>query len=417
MGSFRWLGVHPMKWRAWLVAVLASSLMIASTSWAAPVSGEPVRVGVITSQTGRFATFGKMQVAGYKVALDEINGKGGVKKRPLELLMEDDASAVPGALSAAERLLSKNVPLILGTYSSGISKPLASYMDRQQQVLLVSGSSDDSITKPGSPWIFRAKSVSSTYARTLFDLFDYLKATYPGAPLNSMIIIGGTGAFEQAVGDAAEAFTKVRGYKLLERQSYDQGLTDFRPILNRFRGQNPDIIFMVSYEEDSVAIMRQAKEVNLNPRVFAGAAAGFAIESFTKGGGDAAEWVFSATSWQKDAKYAGAVNLYERLKAALGGGEPSYHAAESYMALIVTADALNRAPSFSREDVRDALKATDLTTPVGPVKFQDSAGFKNQNQIPMLVIQVQGGKFVTVFPQSAAAAKLRYPTPAWDKRQ
>lgn len=72
-------------------------------------------------------------------------------------------------------------------------------MDREQRVLLVSGSSDDSITKPGSPWIFRAKSVSSTYARTLFALFDYLKVTYPGVPLNSMIIIGGTGAFEQAV--------------------------------------------------------------------------------------------------------------------------------------------------------------------------------------------------------------------------
>ncbi len=406
-----------MRRHTWLVAVLVGSLLIVSAPWAASAPAEPVRLGVITSLTGRFATFGKMQVAGYKVALDEINGKGGVQKRPLELMTEDDASSVPGALSAAERLLSRGTPMLLGTYSSGISKPLASYMDREQKVLLVSGSSDDSITKPGSPWVFRAKSVSSTYARTLFDLFDYLKATYPGAPLNNMIIIGGTGAFEQAVGDAAEAFTKFRGYKLLERQSYDQGLTDFRPILNRFRGQNPDIIFMISYEEDSVAIMRQAKEVNLNPRIFAGAAAGFAIESFTKGGGDAAEWVFSATSWQKDAKYAGAVNLYERLKAALGGGEPSYHAAESYMALIVAADALNRAASFSKENVRDALRGTDLTTPVGPVKFQDSAGFKNQNQIPMLVIQVQGGKFVTVFPQSAAAAKLRYPTPSWDKRQ
>jgi branched-chain amino acid transport system substrate-binding protein len=405
-----------MKWHAWFVAVLLASLTMASTSWAAPPSGEPVRLGVITSLTGRFATFGKMQVAGYKVALDEINGKGGVKRRPLELMMEDDASAVPGALSAAERLLAKGTPLLLGTYSSGISKPLASYMDRQQQVLLVSGSSDDSITKPGSPWVFRAKSVSTTYARTLFDLFDYLKNAYPSVPLNTMIIIGGTGAFEQAVGDAAEAFTKVRGYKLLERQSYDQGLTDFRPILNRFRGLNPDIVFMVSYEEDSVAIIRQAKEVNLNPRIFAGAAAGFAIESFTKGGGDAAEWVFSATSWQKDVKYAGAVNLYERLRAALGGGEPSYHAAESYMALIVAADALNRAASFGKEDVRAALRATELTTPVGPVKFQDSAGFKNQNQIPMLVIQVQGGKFLTVFPQSAAAAKLRYPTPPWGNR-
>jgi len=102
-----------MRARIWLVAVLVGSLLVASAPWAASAPAEPVRIGIITSLTGRFATFGKMQVAGYKVALEEINGKGGVKKRLLEYTLEDDASAVPGALSAAERLLSKNVAYVL----------------------------------------------------------------------------------------------------------------------------------------------------------------------------------------------------------------------------------------------------------------------------------------------------------------
>jgi len=388
-----------------VVALLAA--LLPPPSAAAP---EPVRIGVITSLTGRFATFGKMQMAGYDVALKEINGKGGVLGRPLELLIEDDASAVPAALSAAERLLAKGVPLILGTYSSGVSKPLAGYMERREMPLLVSGSADDSITKPGSPYVFRAKSVSSTYARTLFDLFDFLGG------MQTIAILAGTGAFEQSVADAAEAFTKVRGYKLVAREAYDRGLTDFRPLLNRFRTLNADVVFMVSYEEDAVAIMRQAKEVNLNPRIFAGAAAGFAIESFIKGAGDAAEWVFTATSWTPDVKYPGARGLYERLKAALGGGEPSYHAAEAYMALIVAADALNRAKSLDKKAIMSALAATNLMTPVGPVQFQNFAGFRNQNPIPMVVEQVQGGKFVTVFPVEIAPGRPKYPTPPWNRR-
>ncbi len=388
-----------------VVALLAA--LLPPPSAAAP---EPVRIGVITSLTGRFATFGKMQMAGYDVALKEINGKGGVLGRPLELLIEDDASAVPAALSAAERLLAKGVPLILGTYSSGVSKPLAGYMERREMPLLVSGSADDSITKPGSPYVFRAKSVSSTYARTLFDLFDFLGG------IQTIAILAGTGAFEQSVADAAEAFTKVRGYKLVAREAYDRGLTDFRPLLNRFRTLNADVVFMVSYEEDAVAIMRQAKEVNLNPKLFAGAAAGFAIQSFLKGAGDAAEWVFTATSWTPDVKYPGARSLYERLKAALGGAEPSYHAAEAYMALIVAADALNRAKSLDKKAIMDALAATNLMTPVGPVQFQNFAGFRNQNPIPMVVQQVQGGKFVTVFPVQIAPGRPRYPTPPWNRR-
>jgi len=396
--------------RVRLLAAACGALLLAALVPPSHGAAEPLRIGVITSLTGRFATFGKMQMAGYTVALKEINAKGGVQGRPLELLVEDDASAVPAALSAAERLLAKGVPLILGTYSSGISKPLAGYMERQQMPLLVSGSADDSITKPGSPYVFRAKSVASTYARTLFDLFESLGG------IQSVAILAGTGAFEQSVADGAEAYTKIKRYRLVAREAYDRGLTDFRPLLNKFRTLNADAVFMVSYEEDAVAIMRQAKEVNLNPKVFAGAAAGFAIESFIKGAADAAEWVFTATSWTPDVKYPGARALYENLKAALGGGEPSYHAAETYMALVVAADALNRAKSLDKSAILAALKATDLMTPVGPVQFLDQAGFRNQNPIPMVVEQVQGGKFVTVFPASIAPGRPRYPTPPWNKR-
>lgn len=232
-----------------------------------------------------------------------------------------------------------------------------------------------------------------------------------------MAILAGTGAFEQSVADGAEAYTKIKNYKLVAREAYDRGLTDFRPLLNKFRTLNADAIFMVSYEEDAVAIMRQAKEVNLNPKIFAGAAAGFAIESFIKGAQDTAEWVFTSTSWTPDVKYAGAQTLYQNLKAALGGGEPSYHAAETYMALVVAADALNRAKSIDKKAIMSALSATNLTTPVGPVQFLNQAGFRNQNPIPMVVEQVQGGKFVTVFPAAISPGRPRYPTPAWNQRK
>jgi branched-chain amino acid transport system substrate-binding protein len=276
--------------------------------------------------------------------------------------------------------------------------------------LLVSGSADDSITNPGSPYVFRAKSISTTYARTLFDLFDALGG------LKTIAIIAGDGSFEQSVAAAADARARVRGYRVVARETYARGLTDFRPLLNRFRTLGADVVFMVSYEEDAVALLRQAKEVNLNPKLFAGAAAGFAIEAFIKGAGDAAEWVFTATSWTPDVRYPGARGLYERLKQALEGGEPSYHAAETYMALIVAADALNRARSLDKKAILAALKATNLMTAVGPVRFVDAAGFRNQNPIPMVVEQVQGGKFVTVFPAEIAPGTPKYPTPPWSKR-
>ncbi|MBE3599270.1 MAG: ABC transporter substrate-binding protein [Limnochordaceae bacterium] len=388
----------------WQVPHLAGGVALAAPQ------GEPVEIGVITSLSGRFATFGTMQMAGYRVALEEIESRGGVLGRPLKLLVEDDASDQNAALSAAERLLQRGVPVILGTYASGISKPLAQYMARRQAPLLVTGSADDAITRPGSEWVFRAKTNASAYARSLLDLADRLGG------MKRIAILAGSGAFEQSVADAAERLAGQRGYRVVAREAYDRGLTDFRPILNRFRTLDPDILFMVSYEEDAVAIMRQVKEVNLNARMFAGGAAGFALESFVKGAGDAAEWVFSATSWTPQVRYPGAQQLYEKLKAELHGTEPSYHAAEAYMALIVAADAINRAGKLDKTAIRDALRATRLTTAAGPVEFKDYDGFRNQNPISMVVEQVQDGRFVTVFPEEVAAGKPRFPTPPWAKR-
>lgn len=405
MGGFPGMSCRSVRW-VLLMGAVALMSVASIPAWAQ----QPVEIGIITSLSGRFATFGSMQMAGYQVALDEIQARGGVLGRPVVLVVEDDASDQNAALSAAERLLQRGVPLILGTYSSGISKPLAQYMTRRQAPLIVSGSADDSITRPGSEWVFRAKTNSSAYARSLLDL----AATLGG--MKTMAILAGSGAFEQSVADAAESMAKGQGYQVVAREAYDRGLTDFRPILNRFLRLNPDILFMVSYEEDAVAIMRQAKEVNLNPKMFAGGAAGFALESFLKGAGDAAEWVFSATSWTPDVHYPGARELYEKLKARLRGEEPSYHAAEAYMALIVAADAIARAGSLDKAGIRDSLRATRLTTAAGPVEFKDYDGFRNQNPISMVVEQVQDGRFVTVFPLDVAAGATRFPTPPWASR-
>lgn len=372
-------------------------------------------VGVITSITGRYAEFGEQHQAGFAVALDEINAAGGVDGQPLELVLRDDASDVNAALSAAESL-AREVPIVLGAYSSSITNPLAQFFSRQGYPFLVFTSSEDAITTPGSEWTFRINQPASAYATVLFDIFDQLNSAQD-AGLSTVALIHGNGPFESSVADAVERLSDERGFELTERESYDRGVTDFRPILNRFAAGDPDVVFMVSYAEDSVGLLRQASEVGLNPELFAGGAAGFALPNFIEGAGAAADYVVTATTWTRDAAYAGAPDLYERLRAELGGTEPSYHAAQAYAGLLTAADALGRAEDGSPEAVQAALDATDIAeTAYGPITFSDYDGFQNQNPLTMLAQQVQDGAFVTVFPEDAAAAELVFPTPAWDER-
>lgn len=377
---------------------------------------DTVKVGVVTSITGRFAEFGEQHRAGLQAALEDVNAAGGVNGVPVELVIEDDISEVNAALAAGEKLINEGVPLVMGAYSSSITNPLAQYFTRQGRPFLVFTSADDSITRPGSDWVFRLNQPSFAYADVLFQVFNALNDEHGEDTLRTIALIHGNGAFESAVADAVVELAAEQGFEVIERQEYDQSGADFRPILNRFAARNPDVVFMVSYAVDSVALMRQIQEVGLNAKFYAGGAAGFALPGFIEGSGPAADYVFTATSWTGDVPFEGAVELNERLTEILGR-VPSYHAAQGYISLITAVDVLSRAESFDPADVQQALLETDLQdNPYGPINFDDYQGYRNQNPLPMVVQQIQDGEFVTVFVDGEVVGDIIFPTPGWSER-
>ena len=385
-------------------AVLCASLSLPARA------ADPIRLGVITSLSGSFATFGTMEVAGYKVAAEEVNKKGGVLGRPIELVIEDDASNQNAALAAAEKLANQGVPLILGAFASSITKPLAGYLTRMKVPLVNTNSADTGITKPGTAYVFRVGQTTDAYADASFDLMRSFKE------LKTVAVLVSNDALGHSTAASVREKCKQLGYQLVGDQAYDRGLTDFRPTLNSFKSANPDVVALSSYEEDAATLVRQAKEVSLSPRMFiAVGATGYALPQFITGARDAAEYVFSAAPWRPEAKFPGAQDLYQRLTKALGA-EPSHHAAKSYGGLLAVADAIQRAGSTDREAIRKALHEVKLMTAFGPVSFESKNGFQNQNPAPSLIIQVQKGKFVVVWPKDAASGAPLHPTPPWEKR-
>lgn len=383
-----------------LKAGLASALMASVIS--APVYAQ-VKVGVINSLSGTFAAFGDRYDAGMAVALEEINANGGINGQPLELIIQDDRSDAQSALAAVESLNKQGVPMIIGSYASGITGPMSKVTTRQKIPLLVLGSADDTITKPGSDWVFRAKHNSTIVATAYINYLNELRKADPN--LKTIAVMHGNGAWPTSVMKAAVQQAEAAGYQIVGNQAYDQGTTDFRPILNKFRSANPDILLTSSYADDGIAIARQITEVGLKPKVVAIDTASSTV-SFIEQVGNNAENIVSAVSWSPDVKYEGTPELYAALKAKTGQ-EPSFYEAEGYLALVIAADALRRADSLDREKVRDALKATNLKTPVTNVVFEDFDGFKGQNPIRSAIIQIQDGKHVTVSPADVAAGQPR----------
>ena len=158
--------------------------------------------------------------------------------------------------------------------------------------------------------------------------------------------------------------------------------------------------------------MQQSHQIDFNAHLFAGGAAGFTLPDFIERAGTDAEHVVSVSQWAPDVNWPGAQEFANKYQARYGE-VPGLHAAETYTALYLAADVLERANSLEKEDIRTALRNTDITESIfGPIKF-DQTG---QNNHEMVIMQVQNGQFVTVYPAKYAASELIYPVALWSDR-
>ena len=375
-------------------------------------AADPLNLTIPLPLTGSNAKFGEIEKNSYEIAAAEINAKGGIKGRKIILSFEDSQGKPEISRAIAEKLIDVNKqPVVIGEYSSSSSKAIAAVANERKVPYLVVTGADDSITQQNYKYVFRMNPSNAYYAAGLISFLNQVVKPKSIAILYESSDFGTSGAE-----DMVKRAEKM-GMKVLVNEKYEKGAVDFRPILTKLKATRPDVIYMVSYVMDASLLMKQIKELRIDAKLFAGGAAGFAIPEFIDNAKDAAEYVVTATLWSTQAKYPGAKEFAEKYKAK-HGDYPSYHGAEAYSALYVLKDVLQRAKSMTPEDIRSAMKATNMVTAFGPIKFEDKEGYQNQNFMDTLVLQVIKGAHETIWPAKYASQKYSYPIPTWrDRRQ
>jgi len=361
--------------------------------------------------TGKQAKFGEMMKRSFEMAADEINAKGGIKKKKLAVSFEDSGGKPETARAIVEKLVDvRKQPIIVGEYTSACAKAVAAVAEERKTPYLVVASADDNITQENYKYVFRQNDVNAHYADGLVSfLKDVVKP-------RTIAILYESSAFGTSGAEAMEKDAASMGMKVLLKEKYEAGSVDFKPLLTKVKAAQPDVLYMVSYVMDASLLMKQIKELRLDAKLFAGGAAGFAIPEFIDNAKNAAEYVVSATLWTEDLKYPGARAYADQYKAKYGAF-PSYHGASAYASMFVVKRALEKAKEWTPDKIRDALKNTDMMTAFGPIKFENKEGYQNQNFMPTLAIQVQKGQFETIWPVSLASKKDIYPIPTWRDRR
>ena len=393
-----------MRFISWIVGIGAGLVLSLCAA-----GQNTVKIGVITSLTGSQAAFGEAHKNGYAIALDQINAKGGVLGKKLELDFYDDQSKPDQAVQGVSKLLDQDhVAMLLGAYSSENTKAIINPVTIHQVPLMIPTATADNVMDSKSPWVFRICAGANDYAKATI---EFLKAN--GAPKTIAIVYEKTN-FGQANMQAMKEAAQAAGMNVVAVEEYEAKAPDYKAVLRRVKGKNPDVIYFCSYLLDATTLMRQAQEVDLNPKYYTSAGTGFAAAEFPtpKGAGKNAEYTFSVSQWLPEAPWPGSkefdAEYYKRTKT-----HPQYHAIQAYEALLAAAQAMNNAKSLEPAKVRDAIRNLDLkSSAFGPVKF-DAIG---QNHHMVLITQIQGGKYVVVYPQDVATGKPVIPAPVWAKR-
>ena len=365
----------------------------------------PIKIGASMSVTGTYAKPGSYQKEGYDVCIDELNAKGGLLGRKVELVIYDDQSQPATAVKLYEKLITEDkVDAVMGPYSSAVSEAVANVTEKYKKVMVAPLAATTSIFKKGRKYIFMVITPAENYLDGLIDM-----AAKRG--LKTVAIINEDTLFPKASAAGTAEAAKKRGMQVVLQEAYPKGNTDFSALLVKIKAANPDVIAAGTYFDDAVAITRQMKELNVNPKMF-GLTVGGDLPEFYDLLKQNAEYVYGSTQWDDSLPYPGQKEFLAAYKKKFKH-EPSYHSAAGYAGCLLYAEAVKKAGSLDADKVREQLLKMETKTAFGDYKVEPD-GFQVAHK--MVMLQWQDGKRVIVWPDDLANGKPRYPTPEWGKR-
>ena len=403
-----------------LFALAAIGLVFSSSAWA-KVEGDTIIFGAAVSFTGKYSTNGKHTKNGYDLAVKRINEKGGVKvggkAYKVTIKYYDDESTPARAGQLADRLIKQDgIKFILGPYGSGPTKGMAPITEKYKIPMVEGNGASRSLFNKGYRYLFAVLSTSEQYLAESINLAaEQAKKAGKDPSTVTVAIAVENDPFSMDIRAGVIEDAQRFGMKVVIDDKLPKELTDMTATLTKVKALKPDVLVVSGHSKGAALAVRQTAQMKVDVPMLAITHCE-AADVVGKFGGDA-DYTLCATQWAPTMSYEdqwfGSAGDYAKTFETEYGYVPPYQAAESTAAVLVYIDALERAGSFDTEQVRDALAETKLQTFYGWVDFDDTG--KNIAK-PMVLRQVQKGKYVPVAPSKFAAGEVIYPRPKWSQR-
>lgn len=404
--------------------LLGATAAAALAPIAARAQAPEVVIGVTYPLSGANAQMGVDAQKAYEAAAEIINkdydfdlpmakgeglpGLGGAKIR---LVYADHQGDPQKGRAEAERLITQEkVCAIVGTYQSAVAVTVSQTCERYQIPFVSADNSSPSLHVRGLKFFFRAAPHDEMFSKGMFDFYDVMKKK--GTKIETLALFHEDTIFGTDSANAQSKLANERGYKIVADIKYRANSPSLSAEVQQLKAANADVLMPSSYTTDGILLVKTMAELGYKPNAIVAQAAGFSEKALYDAVGDKLDGVITRGSFSLDlaAKrpMVGKINALFKEKS---GKDMNDNTSREFMALIVLADAINRAKSTEGEKIRAALAATEIPgeqtiMPWKRVKFDDMG--QNNDADPVL-LQYIGGKFVTISPAQAAVAEAIWP--------
>jgi len=397
-------------------------------------AAETVKIGVIYPLTGPVAQVGKDAVAAVETALDIINnshdldmplakdkGLAGLGGATIEIVVGDHGGKPDVGVGETERMInSDKVHAMFGAYYSSVTGAASQVAERARIPWVNGESTSPKLTTRGFKYFFRVTPHDGEFTQLMFDFMDDFNQKNAGK-LKTIGIIHEDTLWGSDSGGTQNKMAGEKGYQVIEKISYKAKTTTLNSEVQRLKAKSADVLMPSSYTSDALLFLNTAKELDYNPKLLVAQNAGYTDPKFLETMGSKAEGIITRSPFNTDLANTipmiGKVN--DLFKTHSGGRDLSDVPARAFTGFMALANAINNAGSTDPKAIQKALQQLDmgpesLIVPYRGVKF----GKDGQNtRTRGILMQVQNGKYCTVYPFELAACELVYPMPSWAEKQ
>jgi branched-chain amino acid transport system substrate-binding protein len=394
----------------------ATALGLLTTTSGQAFAADPIKIGVIAEAQ---AIAGASIPQAAQMAADEINAKGGVDGRMIEIVTYDNHSSSADSVRAFQRAVNEDkVNIVIASYISEVVLALEPWASRLKTPFITPGAASNEISKSvhneyeKNKYTFHGYLTSAALALSVCDAAKELLVDQKH--MKSAVIMSEDAAWTKPLDVGYEECLPKIGLKVLDHIRFSPDTTDFTPIFNKIEAAKPDVMITgISHVGVQPTVQWKNQQV---PIPMLGISSQATNSTFGKDTNDASDGVlYQGVSGPDVAVTPKSIPFAEGFKKKFGN-YPSYAGYTSYDEVYYIADAVKRAGSTDADKMVDALEKTDWEGTIGRIQFygkddQFTHSIKyGKGLITGLMLQWQDGKQISVWPKEVAKGQLKFPS-------